>query len=469
MSTAHAWAVADRPTLWLDWTGDLAATLEAARRASARRVMLTGPRPPAGWLFGAQPPGWAPGSHYLDASLPVARFTHTDTGQRVDVRRAAEWFGDTPLTADEARAAWGLLLHHYRRTFPTGALFDSPGATGVNGWLQSGGQWAQQLEPDDAELIRSTSPQHRVELFAHDGQAPGFVYIDGRWQYAALTRELGQAPARWLTAAAAEDHARASRLMDRTRYHVTAAVPAGWDTLGVLMTKAGPDASDGWRAPRHPSEEFRTWCDAAELRLAVACGWRIRYHEALTLTKGRPLDTWTTRLKRLRQTIIAEGPPTIATTAAAAAVRAILLHGIGSFHSTGRDVVRVVNPMTYKGDAQLEARGDVYVVREREALTGRWATLAHPEYSSQVWARSHARLLESPTGTSGVWAGALQVDFEHLIGVRGDALYLTYDPHWPDDGAPGRLRVKGRLPGPIPYPTTMGELNALRKATEAAT
>jgi len=468
------WNVAERPTVWVTWTGDLAAVLETARSHAAARVMLCGPRPTPGWLFGRQPHSWTGGAHYLDAALPVARFTH-ETGQAVQIRRAAEWFGEhtgnpaTDLGPVEAKAAYELLARHYRRTIPDGRLFDSPGATGVDGWLRSGGSWAEQLSPDLADLIRATSPQHRVELFKHPGKAPGFVYLDGRWQYAALTRELGTAPAYELTAGMAAELADKTHLQTRARFRVRATVPKTWDTLGILMAPAGPSPTDGWRAPREPGEVFETWCDAAELRLAVACGWPVDYLEGIAYTGGRPLDTWTARLIRLRDAMLGAvreaGSPKIAA-AAAHAVRAILLHGIGSFHSTGRDLVRVVNPMQYQGSAPLEQQGDVWTVRERQALTGRWATLAHPEFSSQVWARSHARLLESPTPSKGTWAGALQVPYADLIGVRGDALYLTRDPGWPDDGRPGRLRVKGTIDHPVPYPQIMNALNRLRVQAE---
>jgi hypothetical protein len=465
--------------------------LELARAHAVERIYLTGPRPGPGWLF-TPTPGWSPGAHFLDADLPVGRFTHAATGARVDLRRAAEWFGES---ADPAAAlgAHRLLGALYARTVPGGRLFDSPGATGLDAWVRShprGQAPPGQLPGDLAELVRSTSPQHRVELFAHPGDTlPGLWYLDGRLQYAALTAGLGAAPGEYLDGAPARAAWESPQgRYARNRWLVKFAVPHGWDTLGVLMVPRGPGgcgplccprtvpgAGAGWHAPHAPGWVGTTWCDGAELALAAGLGWPVRVTAAVRLTPARPLDAWTARLTRA---LAGATPGQLGTLAAPVsparaamvrgAFRAMLLHGIGSFHSTGREVTRVVtDPMAYTGAAPLvgPVAPGVWVAHERATLSGRAAALAHPEFSAQVWGRAHARILESPTGQL-ARAGALQVHPDTLVGIRGDAIYLTADPGWPDDGAPGRLRLKGHLHGPVPTPRTGHELNVLRDAAE---
>jgi len=466
-----------RPTVWRAWDGNLEAALAAALAAAAPVVMLTGQRPASGWLFRPAPAGWAHGEHFTDLDRPVGRFEH-HTGARVELRLAAEWWPGHDLNPTHAAAAWSLLEREFVRAFRGQAgLWSTPGTTGVEAWVAATGpDRPGQLEPDLADLIRQTSPQHRVELVDHDDppdELPGFAYLDARWSYAALTRELGSAPARMLTAeqagelAAREPHARA-------RYHVRGRVPDGWDHVGVLVCKR--DSGDGWHAPRRPGEPFDTWVDAYELALAGRLGWTVDHVEAIALTQRRPLDTWTERLVRARQRILDTDPGPVGS-AAAAAVRQIMLTALGGFHSTGRDTL---TPITEEQaarrlppDAALERHGSVLVLRRRRVLAGRAALLTHPEWSAAVWAKAHARLLEAPTGT-GQWAGVLQLPLADVIGMRGDALYLTRDPGWPDPPDPagrpvnGRYRLKGALTGPLPYPRTLADLNKLRAASEAA-
>jgi hypothetical protein len=52
------------------------------------------------------------------------------------------------------------------------------------------------------------------------------------------------------------------------------------------------------------------------------------------------------------------------------------------------------------------------------------------------------------------------------VAFRTDALYLTTDPGWADDGKPGRYRLKGSIERPIPAPASMGELLSLRELAE---
>lgn len=501
MTALVPWSPARDVTVWLDphtgrgldddgrtirtgndrGTPSLVELLDVAQRAGASRVMLVGRRPAPGFLL-VRTPGWTPGAHYLDADTPAGRFEHAATGHRVELRRAAEWLGDVDDAAT-ARDAWALLAHVYGRAVPGGKLHRSPGATGIDAWVRSlsrGAEPPEQLDAATADLVRRTSPQHRVELVTPDDdrnvprQLPGFWYLDGRLMYAALTRELGCAPITRRTGRELDQQLvtdpRAAYV--RARYRVRATVPDGWEHVGAFMAPAGDDPRDGWHAPREPGQTLITWCDAAELHLARSHGWRVEILDGYTFARGRPLDTWTERLLRARRLVDELGADAAepVRVAARAALRAILLHGIGAFHSTGRDVTRVVDPMSYTGDGQPELVGDVFVVRERSTLTGRAAAVLHPEWSSQVWGRAHARILESPTATRGLYAGAWYTRPGDVLGIRGDALYLTARPRWADpahdDGRPGRLRVKGHLHSPGAAPRSLDALNRLRAAAE---
>lgn len=490
MTRPTPWNVAQRPTVWLDERTaqgvddagrsvrpviggrrkhpQLVDLLDTARLHGAERVFVVGPKPAEGnrWLLKAAP-GWTAGTHFLHSSLPTGRWSHDGTGAKVQLRRAAEWFGEGEYGVSDARNAWALTLHVHRQVFGERAgLHDSPAATGLDAWARSVPADVElpQLDEDTAQLVRSTSPQHRVELLQHDRpKVPGFFYLDGRMMYAALTRGLGVGPVVRLAGRDAADYAEAQPYA-RARYLVRFRVPEWWEHVGLLMVK---DADGrGWSAPREPGQTGETWCDAAELHLARTQLWSLDVREAIVFSKGRPLDTWTDRVLRARALAGAVDAPQLVRDMARAALRSTLLHGIGAFHSTGRDVTRVYDPVNAPAGVQVEPAGDVVIVRDYAPLSGRNAALRHPEWSSQVWGRAHARLLDSPTGDKGTRAGALHVPFRDVLGMRGDALYLAGEPSWPDDGKEGRLRPKGALRRTVAAPTTAAQLNALRGQAE---
>lgn len=491
--TLAPWSVRPRPTSWVA-PEPLPALLEHALADRAERVYLTGPRQPLGWLY-VPTPGWTPGTHYVDThGLDVGRFTHDATGRSVVIARAASWFGEGDYTNREAAEAHALLQWHYGRAFTWGGeparLLDSPAATGLDAWVRTIPDVRTppaQLGDELAALVRRTSPQHRVEMFRYGApELPGFHYLDGRLMYASLTRELGTGPATVLEGDAAQAFALANPHA-RARYLVQFEVPRDWPTLGLFMVprergdcaRCCPrtvrvdtleDARE-WHAPHTPGWRGVAWCDAAELRIALLHEWPVHVLRALVFSKGRPLDVWTSRLVKLREkldTVLDDEAGPLVRDMARAAVRSILLYAIGAFHSTGRRVTMVsTNPREAPPTAQQH--GDVYVWHTHAELTGRNAQLAHPEWSSQVWGRAHARVLEAPVGRDALGvAGALAVAPTELLGIRGDAVYTTYAPGWPDDGRVGRLRSKGSLAGPIKAPTSWTGLNKLRARAERA-
>ena len=132
------------------------------------RIFFTGKTPVATpgkrhWLL-VQTPGWIDGGHNL-GSPATGRFEHRQTGKRMLVQFVSGWFGDAPLSPDQARLAWqateGIIGAHFRGA----KLMDSPTATGANLWALT---LPKNLEPyplteDIAEELHRTSGQHHVE------------------------------------------------------------------------------------------------------------------------------------------------------------------------------------------------------------------------------------------------------------------------------------------------------------------
>lgn len=490
--TVAAWHPRKLPTLWLDVAGkSLADVLWSAREAGAERVMLTGPCPPRSWFL-ASVDGWEHGAHHLDYEtaglkepLPVGRYTMPSERHTVTVRRAAEWFGGGEYTPDTARTAWDALEGVLATHVPGASLFATPGATGMNCWLLSRPRSREtgelidppQLDPDTADLIRSTSPQHRMQLVTPPSTVgaptmPALWYLDGRWMYAALLRELGTGPVIRQTGEQCEERWQVKGgPYARARYLVDFAAPVGWEHVSVFMVRASDDPADGWTFPL----QGRTWADAAEVELARRMGWSVRLREGLMFTPGRPLDTWAERLTRARDAVSDDTHGPEVARLVRLAVRLVLLYTVGGWHSTGRDELTTTDsqmrPPAGEGWGAPTTDADGRVIwRRRVPLTGRAAALLHPEWSSQVWGRGHVRVLDAPTAERGVRAGALYASPADLVAITGDALTLTRRPHWADldDGRPGRLRVKGHLCGPIPWPARAGDRDRLARAADAA-
>lgn len=435
--------------------------LQVAHAAGVERVYLTRKAAPRkGWLF-TPTPDWTGAGHYVDEhGLDVGRWTHA-TGFQVEVRQAAEWFGWGDYTPRTAADAWRALADVHRVAFGSSAqLLASPSGTGQDAWARTipRDRDVPQLDDELQQLIRATSCQHHVELRQHDAPLEGFVYMDGRFMFSALTKELGVGPV-------VRDAVDTAGGYERARYRVRATVPHDWHLLGILPLKVGPGE---WEWPDQPGRTFETWADGAETKLAREWGWELEVLERLLFTRGRPLDTWTDKLTRARATVDTwDDTPVRAMVKGA--LRAQLIQTIGAFHSTGRDITRVsFSPLLDPPPPNVATsrHGDAIVWREPQPLTGRASAFRHPEWSSAVWGRGHARILAHVH--DGDLTGALGVPPEWLVGVRGDALYLTTDPEWPDDGRNGRLRVKGRLSGPVPAPADLNDLNDLRARAEKA-
>lgn len=521
------------PTIWLDWatgqgvTDDGAAVsarisgrrqtptlvdlLDLAGLHRAERIMLTGEVPKTAtdgthWLR-VPTPGWVPAGHWVP-DPPTGRFRREGRPDDpvLTVKLAREWFGDDlALNPPQVRQAWYLLVRTIEHTARTSGrparLLHTPGATGLNLWALG---LPKDLDPeplpsDVAELLHATSGQHRQQhLTTGPAACPcgacmpmvdaaqvkslsSFAYVDGRFMYASLGREIGGTPVTRLTAQEGADllSSREGQYA-RARFHVRYQVPQGWDHVGLLGEQQGtPDDDHPWHWPNRPGYVGTAWADAAEVWLALQQGWHVEVVEGLRFTRGRWLDTWATRIVRARESVAATGDlDPVVRAAVVAALRAILIQGIGSFASRGRSTEVIVSDRSQvppEGMATLRSRGDVlsYLVPGRPGPQG-WY---QPHFASQVWGRGRARVLWAPSATQQV--GVLTLDPGRLIGINGDALYTLGVPKWAlpvehgggDDGRVGRLRLQGMLaadPGRMRTPTTVPDRNRLRARAAVA-
>lgn len=472
---------AARPTIFHELAGGETLRVGPLLQAlddRTERVYLVGPRPGRGtiegfrrWADGPHPHGWVEHQrgHYLEGEHPILRFQAPD-GRLVELLRAAAWFGEGDYPAIDAEQAWTLVGDELGRAFPRATLLASAAATGRELFLQTipyGTSWPT-LDPDTQQLIRSTSGQGRTQLLDHPASSiDELVVYDGRLMYAALCWGLPGA-------------GRLQRVDEylgqvRARYHATATVPRDWNDactcgapghagIGLLGVK---DDAAGWTYPFRPAETLQGWWDGAELHVALAHGWQIRPTEAVVFdpyTGAGPLDGWAKRLIGCRERIDLRLRDTPVGALGRNAVRAIILHAIGAFTGASHRVTRSVT-LDQAMDVPADAR-DVRVEGERvvwaEYTGPGWPELSHPEWSAAIWARARARLLDGPAGRAPInRSGALNVPAGDVLAFRTDALYLTRDPHWADDGKPGRLRHVHTVRGPISTPRTSAEILAL--------
>lgn len=382
--------------------------------------------------------GWRADGHYLgDYDAPVFRFDRG--GRKVDVRMAGAWFGDG-ADVDDAARAWAKVAKVIGDRFEGAGLMSSPGATGIELFARSipPGVEYPTVSDEIAELIRSHSTQGRNELVRQGDEIGELVEYDCRWAYAALCGDMPTGPVE----RAKGDPGDAYDPYRPGWYRVRAIVPDDWTGLGIIPLCT----DDGWVWPNRGGMVLDGWVSAVELALARKWEWECTIAESATFptkVKPSPLDKWARRLQSARADVAGDE-------LAARAVRAILLHGVGSFHAGPRRVT-VSGPLdtAEPPDGALDthiAGGELVWTEIRPPAR---PDMAHPEWSATVWAKCRARMLDGP-GAGGRRTGALHVPPSHVVAMRTDALYLTADPEWVDDGKVGRLRHKRTLPGPFP-------------------
>lgn len=435
---------------------------------SAPRIWMVGQPHEGGRMAAAKwadalPEGWTEHErgHYLDGHWPSFRF-RSPAGDPVEVLNAASWFGPAATDADDVTACIVWLGDVLAEVWEGAVMLATPATTARDLWLRSLGNREFPCLPDDLQaFIRSTSGQGRIETFpAGSGtnvSAGRLVVYDARIAYAGCVRELGHG-------LPTVDQLDIFRPMDRGRYLVRFEPPADWSHVGILPVK-DPDG-DGWIWPT--SGRWQTWADGAELFVAGRAGWRFDVLGRIIFRdhSGRPLDRWATRLIGLMDQpseLPASCRPLIRS-----AVRSLILHGLGAF--AGRP-----HKVSHRGAREEIPAGASGVMFDPDTGSYSWTTeeppawpeASHPEWSSAVWARQRARLLDAPTAEGGKRAGMLSVARSTLLGVRTDAIYMTDDPGWPDDGKVGRFTIRADWRGDYSRPTNNVELWALKERAGA--
>lgn len=492
--------------------------LDTAANYGARRIMLTGraPEPTPGtrhWLL-VNTPGWAnTGSH---TQQPIAgRFEHEKTKFKTEVRTAAEWFGDLDLSPKQAREAWDLTQSFIQRIDDRQHLLMTPSRTGLSLWWLSLPRDSQSRTrgpkgngggnlrippsiPDDIDAdLSNVRGQHHIEHLVagdyaskHDDCVPmidpaktpridRFTYVDGRFMYASLGRELGVGPGIRLNRAESWE-----LLQDkdgqyaRAVFQIRFTVPENWNHIGIFGVKH-ENVRDGWFFPNRPGATHVTWADAAEVFVGLQYGWIIDPLQGIVFNrKARPMDVYMKRIDDLRSAAAGdESIPRMLRHAIVGALRNILIQSVGALASRGTTRTVVVDSAF---DVPQEAQGTVNPFGSRityqESGDRQHRENYHPELAIQVWGRGRARLLSSPSGFGNHTAGALHLPPETLLGVNGDAIYTTAIPAWAipeahgggDDGRTGRLRLKGIVEGNYLTPDTIARRDRLRKACEKA-
>lgn len=491
--------------------------LDTAASYGARRIMLSGERPePAPgvrhWLL-VQTPGWKPIGHRLSVPI-VGRFEHMVTGQKVEVHTVAAWFprvadpesegNDTPLPLKpaQAREAWMLTEAVIQKISAKQFLLLSPSRTGMSLFWQKLPRdqktkqliIPQQIDRDIAADLHRTSGQHHIEHkvagdYASDHpdvvalidpakrpKIDTFSYVDGRFMYAALGRELGTGPGVRLNRAAAFDLMESDDYA-RAWYEVKFTVPQGWRHVGIFGVQHDNPAM-GWYYPNRPGATGITWADAAEVAVARAHGWLVEPLQAIRWQKGgRPVDNFMKAMDSARHAVeINQEHPPMLRRAVVAALRQITIQTVGAFASRGGSKTIVVeNPLDIPADARNRTdRGKVHTY---EVPGDRWEQQNyHPELAIQIWGRGRARLLSAPTAPGTEPGGVLQLPGDSIIGLNGDAVYSTVVPRWSllaergggDDGKTGRLRIKGVVRGNLATPDTRVARDLLRDKAEQA-
>lgn len=428
--------------------------------------------------FLADVEAWVPAGHYLadDVAL-IGRWRGTGRwdGRQVEVQRAHVWFGEGVYSARDAALAWAVLRRAVAEEIPGGVLLSSPATTGRDLWRRviPKNKEFPVLSAELRELIQSTSGQGRRELCAPPTprlRVPLITQYDMRLAYAALAWGMPVGAPTMMTGrdfAALADEDQGKTLMRRGRWLVRATVPGGWDHVGILPT---PNRDGTWAWPSRPGTTFTSWCSADELSLARLHGWRCDVIEGFHFTEGKPLNTWKDKIVNIYAAERPDLPPAVVKLVSSAA-RMMILATVGAFASRSHVITRSV-PATpdavLPDDAPIREAGGMYIWEERAERSEWMERTSHPEWSAQIWGRCRARLLNAPTGTPGVYAGALHVKPGTVIGMRTDGITLAGDPGWPDDGAPGRYRLKGRMRGSLEWPASDAELSTVKRYAEGA-
>lgn len=341
--------------------------------------------------------------------------------------------------------AWRVLEEEWKSTgLP---LLSSPAATGkALLWetLPDGADFPA-LPDDLARLIRSISPQHRMEMLKPEAALDpewmnNSIQYDGRWMYAAMCG-LDRFPV-------GEPKRTGGFVPYQPGWHnVAVMIPETWNHIGLLPRKK---SDGGWAWPFEPGLIFDTWAAEPELTLALKCGWEIvEHYDGWAFDKGRPLALWSSKLIEMRerfqwQAKLGGGGPLGKNPYdfAASAIRQILNSTIGALHKNEYEREQFVSDDNFRkwrrehpdlAESTGGWRDPVrveggYMVPCFVPDTSR-LSIFMPHWSAQLYALARARVAS--------WA--LQCDQSTLVKINGDAIYSTVEQPELDKLDTGRL------------------------------
>ncbi len=464
----------ERPVYWLDWRTDRRSASEIL--AALARTGTPGPKivyilsgatndtaPPHAWYRAPVADGYTVEYRSEQPPLRVAKYTKGEQAE-ITFRHTSTWFrSETNL--DRVRSAYRVLSHCLRRdwwheggaqshVFPLA----SPAQTGLDlaarllprpsDYPKSPAYRYPIPAPDLWQSLHTYGYQHRSELCAdpvfYQSPMQGYWYLDGRFAYAAHTRNV---PC-WL---AIHDHRNRFEPDRWGWYHITATVPSNWRHLGIFKTPGRQE----W--PHTPGARIDTWADQHEIKLALAHGWDVKVHERYVYNESRggsdPLRHWTRRLVD-RYSDAAKGEERSAFGPLAPLLKEayghILYDTLGTFkRSTVEEVVDVP-----RGQALPLGAHSI------EATPHGWqAHISRPLSSYQLaWAQVHWWVaITSRQRNYGLMRRVLQTPREQVGAIRTDAAHLFCAMPdraivWHDYGKVGDYRVKGHLKGPVLMP-----------------
>jgi len=395
-------------------------------------------------------------------------------GFKVYLYGTGNYFGEES-DLDAMYEVWSALEEKLQQAFHIEgypALRSTPALTGKELLIVSLPKERQYTRlPDDIlELITHNFGQARIETFTpkQESLENGVYVTDGRWMYAHCISHLPTGPCY---------HNKRNEFIGVTTkagilasacpgfYSITARVPDNWQHIGLIKASQGKTITDeSGYYPNTPGETFANWTTANELALALNHGWHIQIHERIIwpheLTD--PFAKWRKYLVELREQIEQE-PSSQVREMLKDAIRAILLHTIGSFHQfvtwEERFTPRSGLPILPRLQDTLGNKSwHLYSItpkgmkwKEAVPLPEHRQRFIHPEWSATVWGRARARL-----------AGfALRLPFEDIISLRTDSVWSASLPELPEDtGKPGVFRIKEYIPGPWNWPNNGAEMRA---------
>ena len=406
--------------------------------------------PPHAWYTAPLADGWAVRYRQEQPPLRTATYTRADRpGLEITFRHTSAWFR-TETSLARVRAAYSALEKRLRRDWrdPHVVLLASPAQTGLDLLARalprdkSGQPYRYQLPPPELwELLHTYAYQHRLELttLPELETAPGYYYLDGRFAYAAHTRNV---PC-WLHS---HDTTNEFSFWGWGFYHLTARVPRGWSHLGIFK-QPGELA---W--PNTPGQMVTTWADSHEIKLALEHGWDVQIHERYLYASASkragsdPLRVWTERLVAAyldcaRAELGVYGP------LLKEACGHLVYDTIGTFkRSATTETVYVPRGAEIPlGAVQVEAVPGGFEARIEQPLSEYQLRWAHVHWWAAITHKQRRHLMRR----------VLHTPREHVAAIRTDAAHLLAAPDrdvWRDAGRVGDFRVKGRIAHEIAAP-----------------